>query len=108
MSTETADILDEAANVIERNGWHRGFYYDRSVHLPPAECPVCALGAVNVAMGSVDPVRPAEIGSPAEVALERYLGVASVADWNDDPDRIAAEVITALRDAAQAEREAAK
>lgn len=105
MNTETADILDEAANVIERNGHCKGFYYDLSVDLPPAECPVCPLGAINLAMGNPNPKTDRVFGSPAEVAMERYLDAASVADWNDDPDRTAEQVIAALRGAARAERE---
>lgn len=107
MNAETAAILDEAANVIEWNGWTQGFYYDASVDLPPAECPVCPIGAIGLAMGATNPKTDRAFGSPAEIALERYLGIAAVIDWNDDPDRTAAEVIAALRGAARAERERA-
>lgn len=107
MSIETAAILDEAANVIERNGWTQGFYYDLSVDLPPAECPVCPLGAIGLAMGATNPKTDRAFGSPAEVALEQYLDIVTVADWNDDPERTVTEVIAALRGAARAEREAA-
>lgn len=107
MSIETAAILDEAADIIERNGHCKGFYYETTVDLAPAECPVCPLGAIGLAMGATNPKTDRAFGSPAEVALERYLDVATVADWNDDPDRTVDEVIAALRGAARAEREAA-
>ena len=80
MTAETAAVLDEAANVIRRNGWCQGFYYDLSVDLPPAECPVCPLGAIGRAMGATNPKTDRAFGSPAEVALERYLDIVTVAD----------------------------
>jgi hypothetical protein len=107
MSAKTAAVLDRAADIIERNGHCKGFYYDASVDLSPAECPVCPLGALALAMGATNPKTDRAFGSPAEIALERYLDIVSVADWNDAPDRTPAEVIAALRGAAQAEREAA-
>lgn len=106
MSAETADILDRAADVIERNGWYQDFYFDLGTDLPPTECPVCLLGAISIAMGNRSP-KTEVFGSPAEIAMERYLGVVAVADWNDDANRTVAEVLAALRGAAQAEREAA-
>ena len=42
-------VLDRAADHIDRVGWHQGTLYDNS-ELSLANCPVCALGAINVAL----------------------------------------------------------
>lgn len=112
MSAEDAAILDEAANIIERNGWWQHFYHDPGSHLPMIDCAVCARGAINLAANRRAPNRPTKKSNNALSALERYLGISgqspnSVADWNDEPDRTAEQVIAALRGAARAEREAA-
>lgn len=111
MSTN-ADVLDRAADLIERNGWWQNFYYDLGTDLPKRECAVCARGAINLAANGRTPDRLSDVGQNALSALERYLGISgdhphSVADWNDAPERTAKEVIAALRGAAAAEREQA-
>jgi len=113
MSAETAAILDKAADVIERNGLHKEWYYDEDSGKPPAESPVDAYGAINVATigqpigptGSHD-ITPS--AHDARQALRRFVNAAvSISVWNDSPDRTAEQVIGALRGAAQAERERA-
>lgn len=112
MSTETADILDAAANVIRENGWWQTFYYDLGADMPLRDRPCCARGAINLAANGRHPGRLSNAGQDALGALERYLNIGgeypdSVADWNDAPDRTAEQVIAALEGAARAEREAA-
>lgn len=116
MSIKTADVLDRAANIIERNGWYQGSYFDRYAldgERSPNDCPVCTLGALNVALGALNPSHDVDLNGPAEMALRRYLnlddsdGADSLADWNDRRCRTAEQVVAALRAAAQAEREAA-
>lgn len=110
--TTDADVLDGAADIIERNGWWRQYYYDPGSQLPMRDCAVCARGAINLAANGKNPNRLSDVGQDALRALERYLGISgeyphSVADWNDKPGRTAEEVIAALRGAAAAERERA-
>jgi hypothetical protein len=111
MSIETADILDEAANVIERNGHHKGDYLDEVEGKTPAGCPVDIYGAINVASFG-QPVLTEDfdpgLAFPARRVMRKHLNTTALGAWNDAPDRTAEQVITALRDAAQAEREAAK
>lgn len=106
----TPDVLDRAADIIERNGWWQNFYCDLGSSLPKRDCAVCARGAINLAANGRTPDRLSKVGEAALQALERYLGISgeypdSVADWNDHPGRTAEEVVAALRGTAAAERE---
>jgi len=114
MSAETAAILDRAADVIERNGLHKGSFCVMGQDLPKAlrNRACCARGAINLAANGSNPHSLSTIGEEAHTALCTYLDIngnvdQSVADWNDDEERTAADVIAALRGAAQAERERA-
>jgi hypothetical protein len=126
MSTETAAILDEAANVIERNGWTDcGDFYEGNAEQAPSDCPVCTIGAIAVAAGEEPDQgwRSNAFAVQAAEAVFRYLDldrsgelssdpderlVLAIGGWNDARAGTADQVITALRSAAQAEREAAK
>jgi hypothetical protein len=116
-----AVLLRAAADHIAAHGWHRGSLYDynRGRHLlwQPA---VCALGALYLAahgrravMGCIDPPSPALREAfrylVGYLIAERQLDTDRedtrswerlLADWNDDPARLAADVTTALREAA--------
>jgi len=136
MSAKTAAILEEAADVIRRNGWHQGDYYDpytygdlnRPDHPNPRSCPVCLLGAIAVAAGA-DPENWVETSQSrdAVLAVGRRLGIdlepggvpldlqdnrdiehmaCEVGGWNDTDAREAEDVIAVLEAAAKAEREA--
>lgn len=112
MSTErtVADVLDGAAAVIRRNGWHQGAFSAFSSGRKLAERPVCAMGAINiVTCGRPDQSGYGEehtLSSAAYSALERHLGIDhSAGAWNDNPDRTVEEVLAALEGAARAERE---
>lgn len=112
-----ADIYTKAADHIERVGWYQGDLYDQAQAkgTPREECRVCTIGALNVALYG-KPSYPMEaLGTPGAQDVESFfanqLGLAaqvSIADWNDDEDRTAAQVTAALRKAAEAaSREAA-
>lgn len=117
MSTETADILDEAANVIERNGWIQGDYVNqRQIEdgKGPGDCACCARGAINTAAGGSPYNDYLLVAIEASNAVETWLTnsgaigeTLSLVEWNDKDGRTADDVITALRGAAQAERERA-
>lgn len=132
MSVETAAILSEAANVIRRNGWCQGDYYDPYTAPgsdDPRSCPVCLLGSIAVATGN-DPENWIETSESrdAVLAVGRRLGIdlapggvpidlddqhdvehmaCAVGGWNDGDDREAEDVIAVLESAARDEREAA-
>lgn len=109
------DILTDAAAIIERNGWAQG----KAVEASPAgaNCPTCA----NLALGDAARFRSEVLGAnyhaylEAQVALLKYLKISIapallnqttkgslIVDWNDAPERTAAEVVAALRGAAYA------
>lgn len=115
---DTAEILNKAADVIETRGWHRGsFTPDGTLENPtdPKTCPVCVLGAINVAAGRAAELDLTDRGTAQAAAeqlaaylgltyrLYRYTLVEVLGDeWNDSAAADEAEVITALREAAKA------
>jgi len=118
MSVETAAILDEAANVIRRNGLHKGAMFTPAGRKKVEDCPVCTWGALAIAVcGTPDLPTNGELRKvmPVAQALAKHLGLGTagddalwtIPDWNDNPDRTAEQVIAALESAARAEREAA-
>ena len=117
MSAEIAAILDEAAYIIESNGWIQGDYINqRQIDdgQGPEDCAACARGAINMAAGGPpdnDYLRGAQEASNAVEEWLVYSGslgeALSLVEWNDADGRTAADVIAALRGAAQAERERA-
>jgi hypothetical protein len=113
VSAQTAADLRAAADVLERDGWTQEAYHDdRGCH--------CALGAIAVVTGFHDlqrgPYSDGEWpelgcmvggrpGAAAEQLAEFLRGVSSahvVVQFNDEDGRTAAEVIAALRAAADA------
>lgn len=106
--TAVADILDKAADVIDRNGHHQGYLYDEAKAddgLLLQCCPVDAVGAINVAVFG-KPRWPTEDhdGSPlaqaAALALEETVG-KPVPGWNDETGRTSDDVITNLWETAE-------
>lgn len=106
MATITpADILDEAARVLDEDGWTQGVYHDDDTGER------CAVGALISACGGLDWLTPNPIidetvvdGTVALTELARYIGLPSTADiedWNDEPGRQQHEVIDALRHTAK-------
>lgn len=117
MSIETAVVLEEAANVIRRNGWTQDSYVNRDQledGLEPATCAMCARGAINFALGGdpendyfrgvEDAVGAVEVWLESSGVLGEFV---SLHEWNDAGSRTAEQVIAALEGAARAEREAA-
>jgi hypothetical protein len=131
--TNPADVLEAAADNIERLGWIQ----DQS-YLPDEG--VCALGAIDMSLellpqglNKITPTRP--LRDEALVILANYLNregclpanyiadlqtnlhryhlpfvlknyaAAIVVAYNDDPERVAEDVITAMRKAALGARE---
>lgn len=117
MSTETADVLQGAADILRRNGWHQGDYFDRDQldgGRGPDDCAVCLHGAINLAAAG-NPENDYHHNSvKATNTLVDWLWTsldpdiyASLSAWNDADGRTADEVIAALEGAAAAERDRA-
>lgn len=122
----TSELLFIALGVLKKNGWTQDDFwesdpYDDDADVPPRDCPVCALGAINVA-GGHDPDDELE-GERLEAAraLALYLGFApeQIATpelvveevgnaWNDAADRTFKHVLAAIHATACAEREAGR
>lgn len=115
----TAQILRDAADVIERNGWWQGDLYDTRAEVAgkdPKGCPVCLLGAINIAVYDSPKwdETPSNLGVLAQCAdqaiiaavdhlIDLYAGTDMepiLPDWNDAPSRTQDEVTAFLRAAA--------
>lgn len=95
----TADVLDDAADYIEKHGWGIGTAALR------AENGVCIEGALCRVQGI--PLFDWTAGQtmPAYLALQATIGINGwLWGWNDDDGRTEQEVLDALRAAAKAER----
>jgi hypothetical protein len=126
----TADILDEAAAVLERNGWYQGDFFQAlrddtdGSDVPPRDCPVCGLGAIMIAAGLDPDTDDLQRGTPAwdaALAFAVHLGkvepgeatiittnyvISTIGeDWNDTDGRTAQDVTGELRACAAKHRE---
>ena len=88
MTAQVAADLRAAADVLERDGWTQGRFYDRSTHAR------CAVGAIHYVVNHKG-VRAVQ----AREAFADHVGEMG-SSWNDAVGRTAAEVIAALRAAA--------
>jgi hypothetical protein len=79
------DVLRHAARYIEEFGWYQG---------------AASNGLRRCVLGATYHVEPTGLGDDAMYALARTIGTPSIAAWNDEDGRTAAEVIAALRAAA--------
>ncbi|MEU2086733.1 hypothetical protein ABZ569_33290 [Streptomyces albus] len=110
-----AHVIRQAADVIENNGLHHGWYFTDAPERSPADCPMCTAGALAfVLTGHPEPgCEPEEYPQFEEVI--RYVSdriysdvveedpIERVADWNDT--RTKAEVVATLRQIADAAEE---
>jgi hypothetical protein len=110
-----ADVLDKAADHLDRVGHTKGYLYDEKQAdngVPLADCPVCAWGAIQYAVHG-EP-RSSSTGTSGEFLLAEYagdavrqhLGIKVLAEWNDARARQKRQVVKAFRDTAVALREA--
>lgn len=114
--TDLAPIFLRAAEVIRTNGHYQGAYFEPSPESggqrTPADCPVCAAGAISIAVtGTPIPGETEYMDRSMKDALLLLSGqiyspvvgdpIERIADWNDNPARTPAEVIAALETAAQ-------
>jgi hypothetical protein len=116
-----SEILFKAADVIDQRGWWQGGYIPESAG-DISTCPVCVLGAINVAVGNdpdeafgyggfacVAAIALARYVEPDEPVASHYKAVTVVGDhWNDTRCASEGDAISALREAAQAEQAAGR
>lgn len=127
-SLDVAGILDEAANIIGRNGLATGEFYRPAFGddgaVDARECRVCAYGAIRVAGGSDpdEPFRPGSVGVRAATAFGDHLVgltgevplgdctdedlIAVIGGWNDEHTQ--EQVMAELRACAAETRKAIK
>ena len=92
MSAQVAADLRAAADVLERDGWTRGAWLDEGRR--------CVAGALTKAVMDLHPDDNFDRAyQSAHDTLSGHLGTAPML-WNDAHGRTAAEVIAALRAAA--------
>lgn len=87
-----ADVLNGAADLIERDGWCQNTSH--------------GAGGTRCAVAAIRDARPLPVGvyTGALEWFERTLGCPSAALWNDAPGRTKTEVVAALRAAAERAR----
>jgi hypothetical protein len=123
--TTTWELLNDAADIIERGGHTKGTLRDQRGH--------CAIGALQEAAARrrsrarlrrfyISNILPWHAQEPAGTELERayqalarsvldvpyvpeeYVCVTAIPFWNDQPERTAAEVVARLRAVAAIEK----
>lgn len=110
-----AEQLIRSANIIDHNGHTKDDFFNRSWPGTPATAPVCAVGAILVAvtgspidispealpvLRAVSAALPGEPPAGPDGELDNL--VEHIAPWNDRPERTAAEVSAFLRGVAVA------
>lgn len=128
-TVKPSEILESAAKVIERDGWHQGSYFKRSneedLFAPAApgeneSAPCCQAGAISRAVfgvawaGPQRLVEPLQLGAVVTAMDYARQTVSGITDgregspiaWNDEADRTKEDVVAMLRTAAEKAREA--
>lgn len=88
-----ADVLDAAADLLDRDGWCQGYDKDDDGRY-------CARGATKAAASS-----DTLVGAGARIALTQRLPTHNIPAWNDTPGRTQEEVTSTLRRVARELRE---
>lgn len=107
---EIADLLDKAADVIDKNGHCKRDLYDHKQAAngtTPAACRVDLIGAINIAAhGTPIYTGKSLLTWRAEDALLARIGEPAIVTWNDARGHGKREVAKLLRDTAAGLREA--
>jgi hypothetical protein len=93
MSDQVADVLDDAADLLEREGWTQW------AQVSPEG--ICAGHALRQAS-----IPTYVLAHPARQSFTSHIGVGywDLTAWNDAPERTKQQVLDAFRAAAKAER----
>lgn len=117
----TADILDKAADEIERRGLYKGYFYEPNTEAMAADrlrffndCKVCAFGAIRVAVFDT----PDKTNGPDYETHVAYVKAKQALSWmvwerghmdipayNDNPSTTQGDVVALFRETAAALRE---
>jgi hypothetical protein len=94
---KVAAILEDAADLLERNGWTQHTLYDRTTNT------YCTMGAiyqvsVDNAFGTGDRRSPTQ---DALNVMRKVLKGRWIPEWNDRSNRTQQEVIDKIREAAK-------
>jgi hypothetical protein len=95
-----ADVLDDAADYIEKHGWCQNRLTDIAGR-------VCAAGAIRAALGIAESEIPGDTYHAVRHAIYRVAPLTHevpLPSWNDAPDRTEQDVLDMFRAAAKAER----
>lgn len=120
-----SEILDKAADQIDRRGWVQDDWWEADTPTHWTDCKVCAGGGINAAagwapdfdgydrLGAEHPAARAVIAFADRVAPDRESpavdwAMALIIRWNDEEGRTATEVVRELRAVAASEREAGR
>lgn len=120
-----SEILDKAADIIVRDGWHQGSYFETDPNATAEEdaelaktAPCCQDGAILRAVygtawpttwqhGESDPKKEKMAADEYMIGyVKKAYGVGSPIAWNDRSTTTKDDVVTALRGAANNAREA--
>lgn len=121
MSDKTPqDVLREAAEILQRDGWHQGSFYKEPLSggvnadlEASREAPVCSLGAINRAVYGYAYDGKSHVGYQAldaaksnltywaEKLLMAQIDGHPVPHWNDAPERTVEDVILTFKRAAE-------
>lgn len=102
-----ADILDAAATLLQPPGRWTQYYLARDGAARWVDSKDAAAVSWG-ALGAIERVTPDHIRRSALLAIKSLLGVRHLSRWNDDPKRTQAEVVAALRAAAEKARTVAE
>lgn len=96
---DLAEIIDDIADRIERDGWVQGFLHEDGHH--------CTLGAINVVLADQQRSRSLEhqitkaildtINQREDVLADQPDGWTSIPAWNDEYGRTQQQVLDTLR-----------
>ncbi|MFE9064843.1 hypothetical protein [Streptomyces violaceusniger] len=119
LTVDFAATFRQAADIIRTNGHNKGDYYripetGVGIQLAPAECPVCAAGAISIALtgapkpsGHDVPLVEAAVRRFMQHLIPGYKRALAIWDlgvlWNDVEERTVDQVIAAFEAAARAE-----
>ena len=93
-----ADVLNGAADLLEREGWCQGQYRN----VDGRRCLARALAdALDLPLNGPANWHHNPLYDAAALALKQVTGRHFIAMWNDEPGRTQAEVVAALRAAAE-------
>jgi hypothetical protein len=98
---EIRDVLLKAVDRLERDGWLQQPSDAGPFWSGDDEGPCCAAQAIVAAAGPDE-----DWNHPAYAFFARFVGVEWIHDWNDTEGRTQAEVVAALRKAADLALEA--